>query len=100
MKILQKISGLFTGPGKSSGGPSLSITVRCGRCGERIEARVDLNHDLSAEFGEGEREAAYFCRKVLIGKQGCYAPVEVRLKFDARRRLTEKQVSGGTFVEG
>ncbi len=100
MKILQKISGLFTGPGKGDSGPSLRIAVRCGRCGELIEARVDLNNDLSAEFGEEGREAAYFCRKVLIGKQGCYIPVEVLLKFDARRRLTDKQVNGGTFVEG
>jgi len=100
MKFIKKVSSFFTGSGERNGDRSLSISVRCGRCGEVIRTRVDLSNDLAAEFGEGEREAAYFCRKVLIGKQGCYVPVEVLLKFDARRSLVEKQISGGKFLEG
>jgi hypothetical protein len=100
MQFMKKISSLFTGSGEDDSGPSLCISVRCDRCGETIRTRIDLNHDLTAEFGEGEREAAYFCRKVLIGKQGCYVPIEVLLKFDARRSLMEKQITGGRFMEG
>jgi hypothetical protein len=100
MKFIKKVSSFFTGSGERNRDRSLSISVRCDRCGEVIETRVDLSNDLTAEFGEGEREAAYFCRKVLIGKQGCYVPVEVLLKFDARRMLMEKQISGGKFLEG
>jgi hypothetical protein len=100
MKFIKKVSSIFTGPGERNRDRSLSIAVRCDRCGEVIRTRVDLSNDLAAEFGEGEREAAYFCRKVLVGNQGCYVPVEVLLKFDARRSLVEKQINGGKFLEG
>jgi hypothetical protein len=100
VKFIKKISSFFSGSGKEDSGRSLWISVQCDRCSELIRTRIDLSNDLTAEFGEGEGEAAFFCRKVLIGNQGCYVPVEVLLKFDARRRLTEKQVSGGKFMEG
>ena len=100
MNFIKKISSLFSGSGEDDGRRSLWISVQCDRCGEAIRTRIDLTHDLTAEYGEGEREDAYFCRKVLIGKQSCYVPIEVLLKFDDRRRLTEKQVTGGKFIEG
>jgi hypothetical protein len=100
MKFLRRFSRLFTGSGEGNRDRSLWIAVQCARCGEVIRTRVDLGNDLTAEFGDGEREAAYFCRKVLIGKQGCYVPIEVLLKFDARRSLIEKQITGGKFREG
>ena len=96
MGIFRKLSSLVTGSPKDH---SLWISVKCDRCGEIIRTRVDLNNDLSAEYGEGEGETAYYSRKVLIGKEGCYVPIEVEMKFDARRNLVEKQVKGGKFVE-
>jgi len=95
MGLMKKISSLFTGSPKDS---SLWITVQCGRCGEVIQTRIDLNNDLSLEYGEGETDSTYFCRKVLIGKKGCYLPVEVELKFDAGRNLIDKQIKGGKFI--
>ena len=97
MGLMKKISSLFTGSPKDS---SLWITVQCGRCGEVIQTRIDLNNDLSTEYGEDERETAYYCRKVLIGKEGCYLPVEIELRFDAGRNLIDKQIKGGKFVDG
>ena len=73
--------------------------MQCSRCGEVIRSRIDLVHDLSAEYGEGDQETAYLCRKVLIGKQGCYFPIEVGLNFDAERDLIDHQIRGGTLVE-
>jgi hypothetical protein len=76
----------------------LWLEVRCNRCGETIRARVDLRNDLSL-LDEGEYEkAAYFCRKILIGAQRCYQPVEVELYFDMQRGLVEHRVSGGEFI--
>jgi len=95
MGLMKKLSSLFTGSPKDN---SFWISVKCGRCGEIIRTRVDLNNDLSAEYGEGEGETTYFCRKVLIGKKGCYVPIEVELRFDAGRNLIEKQIKGGKFV--
>jgi hypothetical protein len=97
MGIFRKLSGLFTGSPQDR---SLWIAVQCDRCGEIIRTRVDLNNDLSAEYGEGEGETAYYSRKVLVGKKGCYIPIEVEMKFDAHRNLVEKRVKGGKFVEG
>ena len=96
MGFMKKLSSLFTGSPKDS---SFWIAVQCDRCGEIIRTRVDLNNDLSAEYGEAEGETSYFCRKVLIGKQGCYLPNEVELRFDAGRNLMEKQIKGGNFVD-
>jgi hypothetical protein len=90
------LTNLFTGSLKDN---SFWITVQCGRCGEVIQTRIDLNNDLSVEYGEGDKDSTYFCRKVLIGKKGCYLPVEVELKFDSRRNLVEKQIKGGKFVD-
>jgi hypothetical protein len=96
MKLINKLAHLFRGSPQDS---SFLIDVQCGRCGEVIQARIDWNNDLSAEYGEDEREMTYYCRKVLIGKRDCYLPVEIELRFDARRNLTGKQIKGGKFVE-
>jgi len=97
MKRIHKLKNLFTGSPKDS---SFWITVQCGRCGEVIQTRIDLNNEVSTEYGEDERETAYYCRKVLIGKEGCYLPVEIELRFDAGRNLIDKQIRGGKFVDG
>ena len=56
MKLFNKLTNLFTGSPKDS---SFLISVQCGRCGEVIQTRIDLNNDLSAEYGEDEREITY-----------------------------------------
>ena len=98
MSLFKKISGLFAGQGNKS--DSLEIAVQCSRCREIICCRIDLINDLSAEYGEDDQETYYLCRKVLIGKQGCYAPIEIILNFDAGRNLIDRQITGGKFVSG
>ena len=71
--------------------------VKCKRCGEIIEGRVDLDNDLSLEY-EGSNNV-YFGRKVLMGNNRCFQQIEVDLKFTSDRELIEKEVKGGTFVE-
>ena len=91
MSLLRKISGLFAGNKRGDRSGSLEVAAQCLRCGEIIRARVDLAHDLSAEYGDDGQESDYLCRKVLIGKEGCYAPVEIVLHFDAGRNLINRQ---------
>ncbi len=100
MSLIKKISRFFAGPNQGNKTGSLEITVACSRCGEVIRSRIDLANDLSAEYGEGDQETAYLCRKVLIGKQGCYAPIEILLRFDAGRKFIDRQITGGRFAEG
>jgi hypothetical protein len=71
--------------------------VKCNRCGEILEGRVDLDNDLSLDF-EGDNNV-YFARKFLMGSNRCFQEIEVQLKFTPARELIEKQVQGGKFVE-
>ena len=93
MNPLKKI---FSAP-SGSGLNFYSFAVKCDRCGEVIEGRVNLNNDLSVEY-EGAR-SVYFVRKVLMGNGLCFQQIEVELKFDSPRKLLEKHVTGGQFVE-
>lgn len=68
--------------------------VKCKRCGEIIEGRVDLANDLSMnDEGEG-----YIVRKGLIGANRCFQQIEVELNFDSARQIVERNITGGEFV--
>ncbi|HMB25223.1 MAG TPA: hypothetical protein VKP08_20410 [Anaerolineales bacterium] len=69
--------------------------VKCNRCGEVIEGRVDLDNDLSLnDAGDG-----YIVRKGLIGNNRCFQRIEVEMQFTSERQLSEQNAQGGTFVE-
>ena len=73
-----------------------TFPVKCKRCGEVIEGRVDLDNDVSL----GDSGVAYFARKVLMGDSGrCFQQIEVVMKFTSTRELIEREIQGGTFVE-
>jgi hypothetical protein len=71
--------------------------VKCNRCAEIIEGRVDLDNDLSQDYENDS--PVYFVRKGLVGENRCFQQIEVELKFTPSRELIEKHVQGGTFVE-
>ena len=87
---------LFGGPKKSEKNYYV-FQVKCKRCGEIIEGRVDLDNDLSVEY-DGDSKV-YFGRKVLMGSGHCFQQVEVEMKFTADRELIEKEIKGGSFAE-
>jgi hypothetical protein len=91
---------LFGGKAGSSQKEYYTFSVKCKRCGEIIEGRVDVDNDLSVEYeGGGD---TFYCRKVLMGdgKNLCYQQIEVGLKFNSNRKLLERRIeSGGDFVE-
>ena len=97
MDLLKKLATLFAVSAPHSHGYSLS--VQCNRCGEVIQAQVNLNNDLSIEYGEDEKVAGYFCRKLLMGKQRCFQQIQVTLTFDAHHKLVDRKIEGGQFVE-
>lgn len=73
-----------------------TFNVKCNRCGEVIEGRVDLDNDVSL----GDSGVAYFARKVLMGNSGrCFQQIEVMMKFTSSRELIEREIQGGMFVE-
>jgi DNA-directed RNA polymerase subunit N (RpoN/RPB10) len=94
--LLKKLlAGLFAAPASA---PFYSVAVRCARCGEIIASQINLYNDLSVEYGP-TGAATYVCRKVLIGQARCFQQIEVSLTFDADRRLAERRVTGGEFVD-
>lgn len=95
MGLLKKFSKIFASPSRDEQA-ALWISVRCRRCGEIVKTRINLNHDLSAEY-DGET-TTYICRKILVGEKRCFQQIEVALKFDANRKLIDQAVSGGEFV--
>ena len=96
MGIIDKLSRLIR-PTRAPDDNAYWIAVKCKRCGEIIRARIDLRNDLSAEYGGGE--ATYFCRKTLMGEGHCFQRVEVELTFDADRKLVNREINGGEFVD-
>jgi hypothetical protein len=70
--------------------------VKCNRCAEIIEGRIDLDNELSLEF-EGSSNV-YFGRKVLMGSGRCFQQIEVEMKFNSDRDLIEKESAGGQLI--
>jgi hypothetical protein len=98
MSILKKISGMFTSSSSAGDDPALWVTVKCSRCGENIQARIDLRNDLSVDYGDDGSDTGYICRKTLIGEQRCFQRIEVKLSFDKNRQLIDRDITGGDFV--
>lgn len=75
-----------------------SIYVRCSRCNESLQTRVDLRNDLSILYGDAGDPDTYFTRKIIVGNNLCFQPIEVELKFDGRRRIMSQKITGGELI--
>ena len=95
MNFFQKILA----PRPSNRGTFYNFSVKCSRCGEIINGRVNVNNDPSLEFDENDK-AYYTCRKVLMGNEMCFQRIEVLFKFNELRGLLDRQITGGEFMEG
>ena len=92
MGFLKKLFGGAGAPEKRY----YTFHVKCNRCGEVIEGRVDLDNDLSLDY-EGD-STVYFVRKGLVGDNRCFQQIEVEMKFTPARTLIEQEVTGGQFT--
>ena len=89
------LKNLFGGGSAKSEKRYYVFHVKCKRCAEIIEGRVDLDNDLSLnDEGNG-----YIVRKGLIGANRCFQQIEVELNFDSARQLIEKTITGGEFAD-
>ena len=91
------IKSLFGGKSAKPDKRYYTFNVKCDRCGEIIEGRVDLDNDLSLnDAGDG-----YLVRKGLIGSGDdlCFQQIEVTIHFTSAREVTEREIQGGEFVE-
>jgi hypothetical protein len=98
--------GFFKRIGKALSGNSQAknyaywIVARCSRCGEIIQVKVDLHNDLSIDYGENGENQTYFCRKILMADSNrCFQHIEIELTFDLNRKLINRKIGGGEFVD-
>ena len=97
MGLIEKISNYFSSA-HSADKAGYWVYVRCNRCGETLRARVNLYNDLSVDY-QGRKDQIYHCSKTLVGRQGCFQRIEIKLSFDRNRKLIERDISGGIFIE-
>jgi hypothetical protein len=99
MGFLKRLSSLFAPSPSSRSGNLYPLTVKCNRCGEIIQGQINIANDLSVGDGDAADAGGYYCRKLLMGKQRCFQQIEVILKFDGNRRIVDRQIMGGEFVD-
>jgi hypothetical protein len=98
MGFFRKLGGFFSSkPAEDQ--VSYYIKVKCNRCGEEIQARINLFNDLSIEYDDSGNTSGYVCHKIIVGSQRCYQPIDVSLTFDSKRKLVDKQIISGMFLE-
>ena len=74
------------------------FSVKCKRCGEIIQGRINVYNEPGMDIDE--KGKTYFtCRKVLIGDGRCFQQIEVVIKFDEGRRVIDRKINDGEFVE-
>lgn len=100
MGFFSKLSSLF-GTTDRTEQNVLWVYARCNRCSEVLECRVNLANDLSIKYGEEGQKPGYICRKLISGdgKNLCFQVVEINLQFDDKRKLVNREISGGVFVD-
>lgn len=93
MNFLKSLFGGGSGGDGDSRG--LYLYVKPHRCDDVIRVRVDLSNDLSLD----EDGSGYVVRKMASSANYKCTQVELNLHFDNGRRLREKEIQGGQFVE-
>lgn len=87
------LKNLFGGGGSGGDGRSLVLYVQPKMCKEIVQVRVDLMNGPSlTDDGQG-----YYMRK-LASATRCPFQAEIELFFDKNKKLTDKQITNGTFV--
>jgi hypothetical protein len=90
------IKRLFSGREDPKDTHGYWVYVRCDRCGEALATRINLQNDLSLKYDNGRKN--YFVRKLLVGSSGCFQRVEIKMSFDSKRVLVNREILGGEFI--
>ncbi len=88
----------FSARPRQPGNTAVWLYVRCSRCDEAIEVRVDRRYDLASEWRDpGEPGPAYTMHKDIVG-ESCFQRISVDVGFDAGFKIVEQRISGGVFL--
>lgn len=97
MAFFKKFRGILSSPlGEDK--ETYWLYARCAWCGEKLRTRVSLYNDLSVNYGEKDGQDFYICQKTLVGDQHCFRRIEIKLTFNANRKLIDREIIGGEFI--
>jgi len=85
---------MFTRAGEETA-PALLMDVRCSKCGEVIQVRVDTRYELRQDV-HGGREVRALDKDVL--GTGCFALIHVHAVLAPDLTIIGQEVSGGELV--
>ncbi len=89
---------LFGGGQASPADRALHLYIKCNRCGTGVHVRVDLNNDLSADYGDDEDDTEGYTLVKEVMDDRCFRLMQATVQFDGRRRETSRTIEGGTFI--
>lgn len=89
--------------------PALRLAVRCSKCGETIQCRVEKAYELEAEYDSGNghhpadddeepKPCGYTLHKELVGA-GCQNLIHLTMRLDAHRCVIARNIVGGQIVD-
>lgn len=99
MGLFKRLSSLFSPAPRTNTGREYWIHVKCNRCGEEINNRIDLWNELSWTDPDSGDKSAFTSRKVVMGAGKCFQQIEVNLAFNSNRKVIHREISGGTFID-
>ena len=94
-KIAKKLFGESSDSGLSGG---FFLNVRCSVCGEEFHLFINTSTDLLQNF-DAQGGLSYSLKKEVVGVH-CRNLIQVRMEFDGTRKLLEKEIENGEYIEG
>ena len=94
-KIAKKLFGESSYSGLSGG---FFLNVRCSVCGEEFHLFINTSTDLLQNF-DAQGGLSYSLKKEVVGGH-CKNLIRVRMEFDGAKKLLEKEIENGEFIEG
>ena len=93
-KLTEKLFGRDTADSTSDG---FFLKVRCSDCREEFKLFINTSYELMQNFEE-TGEVTYTLQKEVFGV-GCKNRIQVRMHFDARKKLVSREIKNGEFIE-
>ena len=93
-KLTEKLFARDTAGSPSDG---FFLNVRCSDCREEFKLFINKSYELMQNFEENG-DVTYTLQKEVFGV-GCKNRIQVRMRFDARKKLVSSEIKNGEFIE-
>ena len=96
--MLKKLIKYLTSPPtSSSSADGFFLKVRCNKCGEDFNLFIHSSASLTQEFDK-QGKLSYTLNKEIIGSK-CPNRIYVHMDFNGRRKLLNRTIDNGEFLE-